>query len=84
LVEQPTTPIEQREADRPELRAAPSTPELLALREEPAMPTVSAGSATPTVPLLFALLVIAVFVATPALATTVLRRLGRNKVSEVS
>ena len=36
------------------------------------------------VPLLSALLVIAVFVATPALAATVLRRLGRNKVSGVS
>jgi ABC-type proline/glycine betaine transport system permease subunit len=56
----------------------------LVLRNEPAMPTVSAGSATPTVPLLLALVVIAAFVATPALAATVLSRLLRNKVSEVS
>jgi hypothetical protein len=42
------------------------------------MPTVSAGSATPTVPLLFALLVIAVFVATPALAATVMAQ-SRSK-----
>ena len=72
LIEQPTTPIEQPEVDRPARRSPPSTPRLLALREEAAMPTVSAGSATPTVPLLFALLVIAVFVATPVLATMVL------------
>jgi hypothetical protein len=84
LIEQPTTPIEQPQVVRPARRSAPSTPGLLALREEPAMPTVSAGSATPTVPLLAALLVIAVFVATPALATMVLGRLSRNRVSEVS
>jgi murein DD-endopeptidase MepM/ murein hydrolase activator NlpD len=79
LIEQPTTPIEQPEVDQPARRSAPSTPGLLALREEPAMPPVSAGSAIPTVPLLFALLVIA----TPALAATLLR-LWRNKVSKVS
>ena len=84
LIEQPTTPIEQPEVDQPARRNAPATPGLLALREEPAMLTADAGSATPIVPLLFALLVIAVFVATPALAATALRRLGRNKVSEVS
>jgi hypothetical protein len=84
LIEQPVAPIEQPEVDRAARRSAATTPGLLALREEPAMPTVSARSATPTVPLLFALLVIAVFVATPALAATVLRRLGRNKVSGVS
>ena len=79
LIEQPTTPIEQPEVDRPARRGAPSIPGLLALREEPAMRTVSAGGTTPTVPLLSALLLIAVFVATPALAATVLRRLLRNK-----
>jgi murein DD-endopeptidase MepM/ murein hydrolase activator NlpD len=78
LIEQPTTPIEEPEVDQPARRGAPSTPGLLALREEPAMPTVSAGSATPTVPLLFALLVIAVFVATPALAATVMAQ-SRSK-----
>jgi hypothetical protein len=84
LIEYPTTPIEQPEVDRPARRSAPSMPALLALREEPATPTVSAGSSAPTVPLLSALLVIAVFVATPALVATVLRRLLRNKVSQVS
>jgi hypothetical protein len=44
------------------------------LGDEAAMPTVSTGSAKPTVPLLFALLVMA---AMPALAATLLRRLGR-------
>jgi len=84
LIEQPTTPIEQPEVDEPAHRSGPATPGRLALREEPAMPTVNSGSATPTLPLLFALLVIAVFVATPALAATALRRLGRNKVSDIS
>ena len=84
LIEQLATPIEQPEVDQPAHRSAPATPGRLALRAEPAMPTVSAGSATPTVPLLFALLVIAVFVATPALAATALGHLRRNKVSEVS
>jgi hypothetical protein len=41
------------------------------LREEPAIPTATAGSATPTVPLLAGMLVIAVFVATPLLAAMV-------------
>ena len=79
LVEQPTTPIEQREADRPELRSAPSTPQLLALREEPAMPKASAESVMPTIPLLAGLLAIAVFLATPVVATMLLGRLWRNK-----
>jgi hypothetical protein len=84
LIEQPTTPIERPQVDRPARRSAPSTPQFLALREEPAMPTVSAGSATPAVPLLAGLLVIAVFVATPLLATMVLGRILRKRVSEAS
>jgi hypothetical protein len=48
------------------------------------MPTASAGSATPTVPLLAGLLVIAGFVATLLLATMMLGRILRNKVSEAS
>jgi hypothetical protein len=79
LVEQPTTPIEQREADRPELRSAPSTPQLLALREEPAMPKASAESVMPTIPLVAGLLAIAVFLATPVVATMLLGRLWRNE-----
>ena len=43
LIEQPTTPIEEPEVDQPARRGPPSTPGLLALREEPAMPTVSCG-----------------------------------------
>jgi murein DD-endopeptidase MepM/ murein hydrolase activator NlpD len=84
LIAQPATPIEQPEVDRPTRRSAPSTPPLLTLREGAAMPTVSAGSATPTVPLLAGLLVIAGFVATLLLATMVLGRILRNKVSEAS
>jgi hypothetical protein len=83
LIDQPTTPIDQPEVDRP-ARRTPSTPRLLLLREEPAMPTVGAGGVTPTVPLLAALLVIAVFVATPVLAMIVVARLFRNTVSEAS
>jgi hypothetical protein len=74
LIEQPVPPIEQPEVEGVVSRSAPATPGLLALRDEAAMPTVSTGSAKPTVPLLFALLVIA---AMPALAATLLRRLGR-------
>ena len=84
LIEQPTTPIEQAEVDRPSRRSAASTPKLLALREEPAAPTASAESATPTIPLLAGLLVIAVLVATPLLATMVLGRILRDRVSEAS
>jgi murein DD-endopeptidase MepM/ murein hydrolase activator NlpD len=83
LIDQPTTPIDQPEVDRP-ARRTPSTPRLLLLREEPAMPTVGAGGVTPTVPLLAALLVIAVFVAMPVLAMIVVARLFRNTVSEAS
>jgi hypothetical protein len=78
LIEQPTTPIEQPEGVRPASRSARSTPQLLALREEPAIPKVSAGSGAPTVPLLAGLLVIAAFVATPLLTTMVLGRLLRR------
>jgi hypothetical protein len=84
LIEQPPTPIKRQEVDRPARRNAPSTPQLLALREEAAMPTVSAGSATPTIPLVAGLLFIAVFVATPLLATMVLGPVLRNRVSEPS
>ena len=84
LIDQPTTPIAQQEVDRPGRRSAPSTPRLLSLREEAAMPTLSAGGATPTAPLLLGLLVIAVFVATPVLATMVLGRIWRNRFSEHS
>jgi murein DD-endopeptidase MepM/ murein hydrolase activator NlpD len=80
LIGQPTTPIEQPEVDQQARRSAPSTSGLLALREEPAMPTVSAGSATPTVPLLAGLLIIAVFVLTPLFATIVVARVLRNSV----
>jgi Peptidase family M23 len=78
LVEQPTIPIEQREADRPELRSALSTPQLLALREEPAMPKASAESVMPTIPLLAGLLAIALFLATPVVAMMVLARLPQQ------
>jgi hypothetical protein len=71
--------IQQPQVDRPARRSAPSTPPLLVLREEPAIPTVSAGRATPRVPLLAGMLVIAVFVATPLLATMVLGRLWRAR-----
>jgi len=82
LIEQPTTPIEQPQVDEPAHRSGPATPGRLALREEPAMPTVRAESATPTLPLLFALLVIAVFVATPLLATMVLRHISRSRAAQ--
>jgi Peptidase family M23 len=84
LIEQPTTLIEQPEVDPSARRSTHSTPQLLALCEEPTVPTVSAGRATPTVPLLAGLLVIAVFVATPALAAMVLGRILQNRVSEAS
>ncbi len=71
LIEQPTTPIEQPEIDQTPRRSA-ATQGLLALHEEPAAQTASAESATPTIPLLVGLLVIAVLVATPLLATMVL------------
>ena len=74
LIERPTASSEQPEVDRPARRSAPSTPQLLALREQPAMPAVSPGSATLTVPLLAGLLVIAAFVATPLLVAMVLGR----------
>ena len=83
LIEQPATPIEQPEVDRPARRGAPSTTRL-ASREEPAMPMVNAGSATPTVPLLAGLLVLTIFVAAPLLAAMVLGRILRNSVSEAS
>ncbi len=79
LIERPTAPLEPPQINHRAHRSAPLRQ--LQKREEPAMPTVSAGGAMPTVPLLAALLVIAVFVATPALAATVLLR---NKVSGVS
>jgi hypothetical protein len=78
LIEQPSTPIEHPEVDRP-ARQRPATPRLLLLREEPAMPAVSAGGVTPTIPLLAALLLIAVFVATPVLATMLLGRRWRAR-----
>ena len=74
LIERPTASSEQPEVDRPARRSAPSTPQLLALREQPAMPAVSPGSATLTVPLLAGLLVIAAFVAMPLLVAMVLGR----------
>jgi murein DD-endopeptidase MepM/ murein hydrolase activator NlpD len=80
LIGQATTPIEEPEVDQQARRNAPATTGLLALREEPAMPTVSPGSATPTVPLLAGLLIIAVFVLTPLFATIVLARALRNSV----
>jgi len=83
LIEQPAPPIEQPEVDRPARRGAPSTTRL-ASREEPAMPMVSAGSATPTIPLLAGLLVLTIFVAAPLLAAMVLGRILRNSVSEAS
>ncbi len=76
--DQPPIPIEQPEIVRSADRGAPTTPELLASDEEPAMPTVSAGSTTRAVPLLAGLLVIAVFVTTSVLATMVLGRLRRQ------
>jgi murein DD-endopeptidase MepM/ murein hydrolase activator NlpD len=77
LIGQPTTTIEQPQVDRPPRRSAPSKPQLLTLREEPAIPTAAAGSATPTVPLLAGMLVIAVFVATPLATIVVVGRLWR-------
>ncbi len=84
LIEQPTAPIGRPEVDRPARRSATSTPGLLALPEEPAMPTVSGEGATPAVPLLTALLVIAVLVAAPLLAAMVLGRILRNSVFDAS
>ena len=84
MIEQPVPPNEQPEVEGAVRRSAPATPGLLALGDEAAVPTVSTKSAKPTVPLLLALVVIAAFVAAPVLAATVLSRLLRNKVSEVS
>jgi Peptidase family M23 len=84
LIERSTTPIEQPRVDHPAHRGAPSTSQLLASREEPAVPTANAGSGTPTIPLLAGLLVIAVLVATPLLATMVLGRILGSRVSEAS
>jgi murein DD-endopeptidase MepM/ murein hydrolase activator NlpD len=80
LIEQPARLIEQKRVDRTAGRSAPSTPQLLTLREDPAIPTVRAGSTTPMVPLLAGLLIIAVFVATALFATIVLARVLRNSV----
>lgn len=80
LIEQPSRLIEQKQVDRPAGRSAPSTPQLLTSRDEPAIPAVSAGNATPTIPLLAGLLIIAVFVATPLFATIVLARVLSNSV----
>ena len=84
MIEQPSTPIEQPEVDQSARRGAPSTPGLLGLHEHPAMLVVSTGSATPTVPLLAGLLVLAIFVAAPLLVAMVLGRILRNSVSETS
>jgi hypothetical protein len=84
LIEEPTKPIEQPQIDRRTRRSAPSTPEFLALREAPAIPTVGGGNITPMVPLLAGLLVISVFVAATLLATIVLGRILRSRVSEAS
>lgn len=85
LIDQPTTPIERPKVVRPAHDSAYSAPRLPSLREEVGMSTGgAAGDATPTVPLLAALLVIAVFVAALVLATMVLGHLLRNRVSEVS
>jgi hypothetical protein len=84
LLDQPTTAIQQPEVVRPPDRNVPSTPWLLSLHEEPGLPTASAGSSPPTVPLLAGLIVIAFFVATPVLATIALRRLVHNGASETS
>src|SRR4029079_4483008 len=81
LIEQPTTPIEQPQVDEPAHRSVPATPGRLALRDEPGMSQVNAGTLTPTVSLLFALLVIAVFVATPLLPTMVLRHISRSRAA---
>jgi hypothetical protein len=82
LIERPATPLEKPEVDRPAHRRAPSPPQLLTLRGQPAMPSASPGSSTLTVPLLAGLLVIAAFVATPLLAAMLLGRILRNRVSE--
>jgi peptidase M23-like protein len=80
LTEQPARRIEQRNVDRPV--GALAMPDLLALREEQPMPPASAESDTPMVPLLAGLLIIAVFVATPLLATMVLRHISRSRASQ--
>jgi len=84
LIDQPTTAIQRPEVVRPPDRSVPSTPWLLSLRDQPGLPTASAGSSPPTVPLLAGLIVIAFFVATPVLATIALRRLVHNGASETS
>ena len=84
LTNQPTTPIERPKFVRPEHDSAPSTPWLLSSREGVGESKGGAGDAMPTAPLLAALLVIAAFTATLALATMVLGRLVRNRVSENS
>jgi len=48
------------------------------------MPTVSTKSAKPTVPLLAGLLIIAVFVSTPLVATIVLARVLRSRPQDLS
>lgn len=80
LIPQPTVPIEQSEGDPSAHRDVPSLPRLPSLRREPALATASGRSAVPTGPLLAGLLVVAVFVATPLLATTVLTRVLRKRV----
>ena len=84
LIEQPVPPNEQPEVEGAVRRSAPATPGLLALGDEAAVPTLSTKSAKPTVPLLAGLLIIAVFVSTPLVATIVLARVFRNRPQDLS
>ena len=70
LTEGPVPTTEPSEADRSARRGAPSATRLVSSRAEPAMPSPISAHTNRVVPLLAGLLVIAVFVATPALATT--------------
>ncbi len=76
LIEQPSNPSEQPEIDRPSLSAA-SPPQLLPMREEPALQTVAEGSSVLTIALFAGLGSVAFFVATAVLASMALGRLWR-------
>lgn len=84
LIAQPATQIKPPAVVRPAHRSVPSTLQLLALGEESATSTATTGSAAPTIPVLAGLLVIAIFVATPVLATIALGRMSRNRRPEAS
>jgi len=83
LTEGPVPTTEPSEADRSARRGAPSATRLVSSRAEPVPSPISANT-NRVVPLLAGLLVIAVFVATPALATTLVRRRWRRSAEHRS